>query len=238
MITMKELEKAVSPKNRKYITEDMVETLNKIQDPDFREHYKQNMVSMASILADGTYTTKDFTNAVKFVSYKLLEETDIDAYMMTFPDRYERLMNKWLAEGLTEEQIREQKISSFVAAYKRNDLVAKVFERTLVPSRILNAPLFQEALNVQVQLMYSSRSDIVKQQAAKTVMEYTHTPEAVKIEMEIGMKEDDEIKALRDEMAKLAAMQLEKIENKVLTSKDVAHTKLLHDPIDVEVDDD
>ena len=238
MITMKELEKAVSPKNRKYITEDMVETLNRIQDPDFREHYKQNMVSMASILADGTYTTKDFTNAVKFVSYKLLEETDIDAYMMTFPDRYERLMSKWLAEGMTEEEVRERKISSFVAAYKRNDLVAKVFERTLVPSRILNAPLFQEALNVQVQLMYSSRSDIVKQQAAKTVMEYTHTPEAVKIEMEIGMKEDDEIKALRDEMAKLAAMQLEKIESKVLTSKDVAHTKLLHEPIDVEVDDD
>lgn len=239
MVTLEELQKAVSPKYRKYINEDMVDTVNGIEDPDFREHFRQNLISMSSVLADGRYSVKDFVSAVKFVSYKVLEESDIDAYMYTFPDRYNRVLNRWLEEGLDESEIREKKISPYVSAYKRNELVAKVFERTLIPSRILNAPLFQDALNVQVELMYSARSELVRQNASKTVMEYTNTPEAMKIEMDIGVKQDDEVVALRNEMARLAAMQLEKIQNKVMSSKDIAHSKLLvEETIDVDIEDE
>ena len=77
-------------------------------------------------------------------------------------------------------------------------------EQALVPSKILNAPLFQDALNVQAQLMYTATSEMVRTQAANSVLQYTAPNEIQKIELEIGVKGTDEVQALRDEMQRLA----------------------------------
>ena len=90
--------KAIVPKHsRSMITQNIVDVFNALEldeGPDFAEHYKQNFLSMSGILKTGQYSTQDYISAVKYVSHKLLENTDIDAYQLTFPDRYNRLMDK------------------------------------------------------------------------------------------------------------------------------------------------
>lgn len=234
-MTLDELKSALPPRQKKLVTQGVVDVFNQLESDegeDFAEHYKQNFVSMSTVMNNANYSMQDYVSAVKFASYKLLGHTDIDAYHFTFPDRYDRLMKKW--SDLPEEEIRSQKISPFVTAYKQNELPVKVMERSLVPSNILNAPLFQDALNVQASLMYTARSEMVRSQAAESVLRYTNRPEAHKIELEVGIKGQDEVTALRDEMRKLAGMQQSGIQDGSVTSVDVAHSKLLHDVIDVD----
>ncbi len=236
-MTLEELKASVPKHSKSLITQNIVNVFNELeseQGQDFAEHYKQNFISMSAILKSGSYSVTDYLNAVKFVSYKLLENSDIDSYHLTFPQRYQRLIDKWEPTGLTEEEIREQKISSFVAAYKRNELVLKLMEQALVPSRILNAPLFQAALNVQAELMYTARSEMVRSNAANSILQYTAPNEATKIELDVGVKNNDEIQSMRDEMQRLATQQKLAIESGTKTSEEIAESKLLHDIIDVE----
>ena len=236
-MTVEELKNNVPKHTRNLISQNVVDVFNRLQEEDgeeFAEHYRQNFVSMSNVMKRGSYSTKEYMNAVKFVSYKLLENSDIDSYQMTFPDRYQRLMDKWADFG-TEEEIRGSKISPFVTAYKKTELVQKILEQSLVPSHILNAPYFQEALNVQVSLMYSARSEMVRQTAAESVLKYTKLPESQKIELEIGVKGQDEVQALRDEMARLASQQQQSIAQGQNTSLEIAESKLL---IEAEIEED
>jgi hypothetical protein len=237
MMTVEELRGSVPKHVRGMIKQNVVDVFNMLESDegeDFAEHYRQNFVSMSSVMRGGQYSVKDYLDAVKYVAYKLMENSDIDAYQMTFPHRYARLMDKYRDEG-DEAYIRGAKISPFVTAYKKGDLVTKVLEQSLVPSRILNAPMFQEALNIQMGLAMTANSEIVRSTAAESVMKYTMSAEAQKIELEIGIKGQDEILALRTEMHRLASQQQTTIVSGANTSLQIAEQKLLYEEaIDVE----
>ncbi len=236
MMNIEELKRVIPKHTRKLITQNVVDVFNGLEGDhgeDFAEHYKQNFIGMSSIMKGGTYNTKDYMNAVKFSSFRLLQNTDIDSYMLTFPDRYQRLMTNHADHG-DEAAIRSDKISPYVAAYKRNDLVVKVTEQALVPSRILNAPMFQQALNIQMEIAMTSHNDKTRSEAADSVMKYTMSPETQKIELEVGLRGQDEIASLRSEMHRLASQQQITIESGTNSSLQIAESTLLHDIIEVE----
>jgi len=229
-MTLEEL-KAIAPRHsQSLITQSIVDSFNQLEEDegeDFAEHYKQNFLTLSAVLKTGQYSIKDYMSAVKYVAYKLLSNTDIDAYHLTFPDRYGRLMEKWLAEGLPEDDIRGKKISPFVTAYKTGELVQKLAEQALMPSKILNAPMFQDALNVQYDRMYHAVRDQDRIAAAESVLKYTAPNEITKIELDVGVKGVDEITSLRSEMQRLARQQQIGIEAGTNTSIEIAESKIL-----------
>ncbi len=227
-MTLYDLKLSVPKHVKTMITQDFVDNLNQLEDEEgteFAEHYKQNFISMSSVLKDGSYGMYDYKNAVMFVAHKLLDNSDIDAYMMTFPDRYQRLLDKYADFG-DEDRIRGAKISPFVSAYKKGELVVKITEQSLVPARILNAPMFQTALNVQLELAMTARSEMVRATAANSLLTHLAQPEVAKIELDIGIKGVDEVQALRDEMRRLASQQKEAIIDGANTSLQIAESSL------------
>ena len=239
-MTLEELRETVPKHVQKHITQSVVDTMNHLEaedGEDFAEHYKQNFINMSSILKSSDWTVKDYTAAVKFVSWQLLEIPDIDCYKMTFPDRYDRLMTKWTAEGLSEADVRGRKISSFVSAYKSNPLVVKIMEQALVPPRILNAHMFQDALNVQMQLAFGANSEMVRTTAANSILTHLKNPETTKIQMEVGIKGQDELQALRNEMQRLAGTQQVGIESGSNTTLEIAESTIMfEDAIEGEIE--
>ncbi|MCD6150458.1 MAG: hypothetical protein J7J70_02220 [Deltaproteobacteria bacterium] len=235
-MTIEELKAGIPKHTRSLITQNVVDVLNNLQGEhgeDFAEHYKQNFIGMSTVMKGGSFAVADYINAVKFSSFRLLRNTDIDSYMLTFPERYARLMDKFEDYG-DEAAIRSDKISPYVTAYKQNPIVVKVTEQALVPSRILNAPMFQQALNIQMGIAMTARSEQVRSQAAESVMKYTMSPEVQKIELEVGVKGQDEILALRTEMHRLASQQQLTIESGTNDALDIAEQKLMHEIIEVE----
>jgi phosphopantetheine adenylyltransferase len=159
----------------------------------------------------------DYLNAVKFVSYKLVGDSNTIAYAKTFPDRYQRLVDK---------NTPMKTISSFSTAYNKGDLVHRILERTLVPVHILNMDIHQEAINVQAELMRDAKSETVRQKAAECLITQLKAPETAKIEIDVNYS-NDSIDELRETTRALAQQQLKMIKSGAVTAEHIAHSDII-----------
>lgn len=218
--------KALLPKGaRTLVTDELMDKLNRMgSDPLLLDSMKENFISYISVLSSGKYKMDDYLHAVKFVSHKLLGDSDIDAYTKTFPERYQRLVDEGVARS---------DMGAYVSAYRKNKLVVQIIEQTLVPDHIFNAPLRQQMLNEAANIALNGRSEVARVQAINTILANTKAPETIKMELDIGMKENDAIAELREVTQKLARQQRLAIESGVSTPKEIAHSRI----IDVNIEE-
>lgn len=220
-LTIDQFKQVLPDKVKKSINQELIDQINTtLSDPEMYESYRDNLLSYTRVMADGRFKVTDYVNAVKYVSHKLMGCTNIDAYTKTFPDKYQR----FLASGVAAKDI-----ASYVTAYNKSKLVNLIFEQTLIPSYVLNQDLYQKALNVQAELMTSANSEKVRCDAANSLLTHLKMPETQKVELEIGVKEDSSIAALRATTLELAKMQRLMVESGAMNAQQVAHGKLIID---------
>lgn len=222
--------KAVMPKNHKgSVNQDLMDKINKIlSDPIMGETLRDNLMSYTHVMKDKKFKIEDYLSAVKYVSFKLMGHTNFESYIKTFPDRYQNFLNS----GTSTKDIH-----CYVSAYNKGKLVNLIYEQTLVPTHVLNADIFQKAINVQADLMLNAKSEKVKCDAANSLLNHLKRPEANKIELNVGLQEGGVISELREITSQLAAKQRQLIEGGVYSAKEVAHTKLVIDGESERVDD-
>lgn len=217
VLTKKQLQGSMPKKFRHNVTDEMVSFINATEGDEFRDVYKENLIGFASVIESGRYKMLDYVNAVKFVSYKLIGDSNTIAYAKTFPDRYQRLVDK---------NTPMKTIASFSTAYNKGDLVHKILERTLVPVHILNMDVHQEAINTQAELMRSAKSETVRQKAAECLITQLKAPEAAKIEVDVSYS-NSSIDELRETTRALAQQQLKMIQSGAVTAEHVAHSDII-----------
>ena len=216
----KEEFKATLPKNFKNkISDELMGSINGLlQEQTTREEFRENLIGYASVLAQGRYKVEDYVSAVKYVSHKMLGSTNLEAYVKTFPVRYKRLL---------DDGVDDYRVSAYASSYNKNQLVNKIYEQTLIPSHILNADVFQKALNVQAELMVHANSEKVRSDAANSLLTHLKRPEVTKIELDVGLKEDKTINDLRQATMALAASQRDMIKSGMMNAKEVAHSQII-----------
>lgn len=219
-LTTEEFSRALPKRLKKKLNPAILTNINTLLvDPVLKQNYKENLLSYTSVMNNGTWTVQQYVDAVRYVSHKLLGATNIDSFTRTFPDRY----RAFLANGTSPRDI-----ASYVSSYNKNKLVNLIFEQTLVPSYILNADMYQNALNVQAALMINPEiSPKVRSDAANSLLTHLKMPETQKIELDIGVKEDKAIAALRDSTMALVAQQKMQLKAGTMTAKEVAHSTLI-----------
>lgn len=222
-ITIEQIKRTLPKALKERVSEDFLETLNNLTGNEvFREAFRENLLGYADVIKDGRYKTQSYIDAVKYVTYKLLGNSNVAAYSKTFPERYQRLIN----EGCDDKDI-----SSFVVAYNKNQLVNKIFEQTLIPTHILNADLYQKAINTQADLMLNAKSEKVRSDAANSLLTHLKRPETAKIELDIGYKDDSTINELRAATMALVKQQRELLESGLSTAKEIAHSNIIEGEI-------
>lgn len=226
MFTKEELQQALPAKMSKGISEDLVINLNAmIGDPDHYERIRENLIGYTHILSEGKYTVDDYLNAVMYASYKMAGMTNIDAFSKTFPDK----MARYRAANKSVNAI-----NSFVTAYNKTKLVTNILSQALVPVHILNMDLFQEAVNVEAALMRNAKSEKVRHEAAKALMDALRPPTESKIKLDIGMTKSNIMDDLAEATAKLVQEQRRAIETGQMTARQIAESKIIEgDVIDV-----
>jgi len=221
MLTIEQFKQALPDKVKKSVNQELIDQINNtLGDPEMYESYRENLVSYTKVMADGRFKISNYIEAVKYVSHKLMGCTNIDAYVKTFPDKYARFV---------AQNVEPKDIASYVTAYNKSKLVNLIFEQTLIPSYVLNQDLYQKALNVQAELMIASKSDKVRCDAANSLLTHLKMPETQKVELEIGMREDSTIAALRATTLELSRQQRILIESGAMNAQQVAHSKLVVD---------
>ena len=226
-LTVDQFKQALPDKVKKSINQELIDQINTtLSDPEMFESYRENLLSYTKVMADGRFKVDSYIQAVKYVSHKLMGCTNIEAYTKTFPDKYQR----FVAQG-----VQAKDIASYVTAYNKSKLVNLIFEQTLIPSYVLNQDLYQRALNVQADLMISAKSEKVRSDAAAHLMNALKMPETQKVELEIGVKEDSSIGALRQATLELARQQRLAMEAGSISAQEVAHAKIVIDVDATEV---
>ena len=218
MLALESVRKLVPKNQRTLITQEFLDKLEaSVNDNLVAEQFKENFVTYLNVLSKGKYKMEDYINAVKYVSFKLLGYSNIDAYTATFPERYERLKT----EGQTQ-------IEAFVSMYNKNKLVMQIYEQTIVPSYVLNAPMHQQALNTLAAMIIDDDvRGMTKVKACEAILQYTKQPDVVKGELTIGIEQSDTINDLREITENLADTYRVMLEKKGMRLKDVAEANII-----------
>jgi hypothetical protein len=218
LITIEEFKEAMPSSVRKSISPDLVAQINTvIAEPEVAAIFRENVIGLSNVMSGGKFKIDSYLHAVKFVSHKLLKETHIQAWAKTFPSRYNAAMQRG---------DRRSEVAAVASRYAGSKLVTLLMGQTMMPTHILNAPLFQEALNTQADLMRSAKSEKVRCDAAYNLMQTLKPPEAAKIELDIAVKEDDSIRALRETTMGLVRLQQEMIRTGGASVKSIAQSDL------------
>lgn len=215
---------------KRRISDDFVDIINAAiagTDPEMLDSYKDDIFSYQNVLANGRYKIEDYLSAVKYVSYKNMKYNNTDAYRLTFPDRTRRVMEKHRANGLSDDEIIDQKLSSFVHSYNITKLVNEIYKQTQIPPHILNYANFQIGVNVQTELALHGESERVRSDAADSLMARLATPEAMKMEVAIGIDDGGMVAELRKAAAELSKVQQSKITAGEVTSLEVAECDII-----------
>ena len=226
-LTLEQFQLALPDKVKKSVNQELIDSVNAvISDPEVYEAYRENLLSYTKVMQDGKFKVTGYVDAVRYVSYKLMGHTNIDSYIKTFPEKYQRFLDQGVAA---------KDIASYVTAYNKSKLVNLIFEQTIIPSYVLNQDLYQKALNVQAELMVSSKSDMVRTTAANSLLTQLKMPEKQKVELDINVKEDGSIAALRAATLELAKHQRLSMQAGQSTAQEIAASSLVVDVTAKEV---
>ena len=213
--------KEVMPANLVHRVDDSVvkQIEDMLDDEGMADSIRENIISYTSVMTEGKFTVPKYLQAVKYASYKLLGDTNHVAFSRTFPSK----MAQWKAEG------REQKeIARYTTAYNQSKLVTLIMAQARLPTSILNADKFQDAINTQAKIMTDmSISPMVRMQAANSIMTHVKPPEATKIELDVSVKNGDvmdELRVISDNFAK--AQQQQVLDGK-FSVKDIAEGRII-----------
>lgn len=222
MLTSEQIEKALPATLRSAVTPSLVDRINMaVNDPEMAESIRENFLSYSTVLREGRYKTEDYLNAVMYVSFKLMDMSNKDAYARTFPTRYATL----LAKGTTDKDI-----SAYVSAYHKGKLVNKIMEQALVPTWVLNQDLHQKAINRLADLMVNADSQKVQSDSANALLTHLTKPKEAGPLINFEMTNASGIDEMRDMLAMMAKRQQDMIASGV-TAKTIAGQRI----VDVEV---
>lgn len=215
-LTVDQVSKALPVSLKGAATQSFVDQINNaVSDPILAEQIRNNFLSYSGVMKDGKFKTEDYLHAVIYVSHKLMNQSNQEAYFRTFPARHQALV----AKGTSTKDI-----SAYVSAYNKGKLVQMVMEQTLTPSWVLNQHLYQEALNVQADLMVNAVSEMVRTTAANSILTQLQKPKEIGPLLNIDMRETSGMAEMKDMLTKLATAQIDAIAAGVSTKAIAAQT--------------
>lgn len=227
-LTIEQLKDSLPVTMKKNVNQKTIDHINQtLTDPDMYETYRENLLGFANVMQEGKFKMEGYVLAIKYASHKLSGKTNLDAFSITFPDKIRR----WTAQG-----VKSKDIASYVTAYNKSKLVTLIMSQAMIPTWLLNQDLFQRALNTQAELMDSAKSEKVRSDAANSILTHLKQPETHKIELDVGVKEDGSIAALRETTMELARQQRLAIEAGAMNAQEIAHQKLVIEGSSEEVD--
>lgn len=207
MITIEEVKQAM-PYKGGFVTQEAVDIINNsVNDPEFQgESLLQTASIYESVLKGSRTSVPEYLNAIRFCAYMMTnEENYTEAYKKVFMDREfvkQRMM-------LPTDSPKYAELTSAASRYRRTKLVVDILTASQVPLDLIFSGYRYKALGVLAEIMVDGRYDRDRVSAAKELLAATKGPENVKIELDIGVKEDSAVKQLNDQLAVMAARQKE-----------------------------
>lgn len=235
-ITLEELALAFQPRKNQ-ITPEIVQLVN--ETAKLAEFDGFDLMSTLSYFESVLYkhkgTFEDYLNAVRYCAF--LESCNYvftDAYAMTFPRN--EVVRK--AVGADKKSYEYKMLRNAAARYRKSPLVISILTISDVQLYLQSQELRFQAINVLATEMTSAPYSKDRINAADKLLVHTAPPATLKIDLEVGAKQNDALASLNEQLSALATSTLENLrEGKMdLNMLGAMKPKDDEDIVDVEVE--
>lgn len=218
-LSVEQFRDALPEQMKKNISKDVVDAVNNLlSDPDMCESYRDNLVGYTNVMKEGKFKLTSYVAAVKYVTQKLSGKNNQEAYMATFPDKW----GDWVARNVSAKDI-----SSYVSVYNGSKLVNLILEQTLIPNWIINQDLRQKAINQLATIMMTAQSEKVQTDAAIGLLGAIKMPEKLKVELDVGVKQNSVMDQLQQASLDLATKMQQMVASGAWSAQDLLDEKVI-----------
>ena len=196
------------PKGMRKLDPEVEEYLEKVIN---KEELWDEVVTYQKVLEEGKWSVKEYLNAVRYITYQAMGYTNMESFLKVFPDKLGKV-------GLDK----------YVNKFNKSKLVTELKKIAVISPYLLHQELNQKAIYVQADLMMNARSEMVRHQAAKAIMDYTKPPEDNHLSIDVNVKKDTSTQDLEATLMRLAKEQVRAIESGSLSNKEVAEMDIVN----------
>lgn len=210
---------SIMPKGMKrYFSEENLAKVNAvIQDSDHAHILRDNIINYSNVFKEHQMTMNAYLNAVQYVTYKMCGLSNTDAWIKTFPESYRKL----ILSNKTEQ------ISPRVSIYNNSKAVSSIMEQAMIPAWLMNIDAYQEAIQTQVEIMRSAKSEKVRSDAANSLLNHLKAPEKAKMQLDITVNQKNFVGELREVVKELVDVQESGIKSGNVSVIDIAEYKVI-----------
>lgn len=205
LLTVEDVKQAL-PSKKNTITQEAVNIINdSMYDPEFQgESLLQTASTYEAVLKGARASIPEYLNAVRFCAYMTTNGSNYtEAYKKVFAQRD---FVKARANLATDDP-KYAELTSAASRYRRSKLVVDILTASQVPLDLMFTGQRYRAIGVLAQVMENARYDRDKINAAKELLAATKSAENMKIELDVGVKQDSAVQQLNDQLAQMAARQ-------------------------------
>ena len=143
--------------------------------------------------------------------------------MATFPDKWA----DWISRNVSAKDI-----SSYVSVYNGSKLVNLILEQSLIPNWVLNQDVRQKAINHLATLMTTAQSEKVQADAAIGLLSALKMPDKLKVELDVGVKQDSVMDQLQKASLDLATRMQDMMKAGVWSAQDLLDEKVIQGEVE------
>jgi len=232
-ITIEELQRSL-PSKKNAITQEAVDIINdSMNDPEFQgESLLQTATTYENVLKGVKASIPEYLNAIRFCAYMLsMNDNFTEAYKKTF---FNREFVKERLDAPTDSS-KYKELTYAASRYRRSKLVVDILTLSQVPLYMLYRGYQYEAIGVLHDVMHTAKYDRDKINAAKELLAATKTPDSLKIELDVGVKENSAVQQLNDQLAMMAVRQKNMLESGASSLKEFGALKVIDDFVEGEL---
>jgi hypothetical protein len=224
--------KNLIPSKKGIMTQEAVDIINSsVNEPEFQgESLLQTASIYESVLKGSRASVSEYLNAIRFCAYISTNDSNYtEAYKKVFNDR--EFVK--LRINVPTDDPKYAELTSAASRYRRSKLVVDILTVTQVPLDMIFSGHRYKAIGVLAEVMEFGRYDRDRINAAKELLAATKGAENVKIELEIGIKEDSAVKQLNDQLTEIAIRQKQYLESGTSELKEFGSMNVIeHDLIE------
>lgn len=236
-VTVDELKQRF-PAKKNTITDEVVFLINQANsDPEFNgDEFLENMMTYQNVMYNNSGSLAEYINALKFCAYL---ESDVDNYTEAY--KRARSNDKFVQDRMnaSTDSVEYRELTAAASRYRKTPMVRDILTQAEMPLYLMFQGARYGAVAKLVDEMESAPFSKDRISAAKAILEHVKPPENMKVELDVGVKQDNIIDRYENMISDLVQHQKEQIaQGKDLhevTNISIINTKE-DDVIDAEVD--
>lgn len=223
------------PAKKLTINQDTVDLINaSVNDPEFSSgEFMDALVTYQNVMIEGSYSMKEYVNALRFVAFLESEDGLTEAYKKA------RCHDQFVIDRINEEKDsqRYRELTYQASRYRKTPLVRQLLTQTDMPLYLMFQAERYKAVAVLANEMHDAAYSKDRIAAADKLLSHVKPPENMQIEMAIGpSKEAASMQdKLNEQLMKIAANQ-KRLLDAGMDINEVQKLSLTADVIDAEVE--